>query len=96
MILNTLARCTSRGLFSKGRYDFLINFPWDKDLILHDAGVAPLHTPVSYLCTLPEAVRKKMYLIHVSADNIPKESGLRIAPTGLSNTVELDVDPVRI
>ena len=83
----------NQGVISKARYDFLLNFPWDKDLIFHDAGVPPLHTPVEYLCTLPEAVRKRMYLVHVSRDSIPKECGLKIAPTGLSNTVELDVKP---
>ena len=82
-----------QGVISKDRYDFLNHFPWDSDLIFHDAGVPPLHTPVSYLCTLPEDVRKKLYLVHVSQDSIPEDSGLRIAPTGLSNTVSLNVSP---
>ncbi len=82
-----------QGVISKERYGFLSNFPWDEDLIFHDAGVPPLHTPVEYLCSLPKAVREKLYLVHVSHDSIPKDCGLKIAPIGLSNTVELDVQP---
>lgn len=82
------------GVIGKTRRDFLIDFPWDKDVVLHEAGVAPLHTPIDYLCTLPEETRKRMYLVHVSVSNIPEDSGLQIAPTGLANTLELDADPL--
>ncbi len=90
---DSIKKMYKQGVVSKARYDFLLNFPWDKDFIFHDAGVPPLHTPAEYLCTLPEEVRKKLYLVHVSRESVPKDSGLKIAPTGLSNTVELDVKP---
>jgi len=61
---------------------------------MHEAGIPPLHTPLDYLCTLPEETRKRTFLVHVSADTIPKDSGLQIAPTGLANTLELDVNPL--
>jgi len=82
------------GVISKNRRDFLIDFPWDKTVIMHEAGIPPLHTPLDYLCTLPEETRKRTFLVHVSADTIPKDSGLQIAPTGLANTLELDVNPL--
>lgn len=81
------------GVMNKNRRDFLKNFPWDKDLIFHEAGVPPLHTPMDYLVSLPDPVRKRTYLMHVARDLIPENSGLKIAPTGLSSTVELAVAP---
>ncbi|MBN1662898.1 MAG: cyclic nucleotide-binding domain-containing protein [Deltaproteobacteria bacterium] len=82
------------GVLTKNRRDFLMNFPWDQDVVFHEAGLSPIHTPLSYLCSLPADVRKRMYLIHVNPNIIPGESGLRIAPTGLANTIELDVNPL--
>lgn len=81
-------------ILSKTRRDFLINFPWHNDVIFHEAGVPPIHTPLSYLCSLPREIRERTYLVHVNPDDIPKESGLRIAPTGMVNTLELDVKPL--
>lgn len=82
------------GVLTKNRRDFLTDFPWDQDVIFHEAGLPPIHTPLSYLCGLPEDTRKRIYLVHVNQDSIPKDSGLRIAPTGLKNTIELDVRPL--
>jgi len=82
------------GVLTKNRRDFLLNFPWDRDLVFHEAGVPPIHTPMSYLCSLPEDVRKRMYLVHVNPDSVPDGCGLRIAPTGLANTVDLGASPM--
>ena len=82
-----------KGDMSAGRRDALLNFPWDADAIFHEAGVPPIHTPISFLTGLPQAVRERMYLVHVSPNDIPEGSGLRVAPSGLANTVELDVEP---
>ncbi len=84
----------AEGVLTKNRRDFLINFPWDRDVIFHEAGIPPIHTPLSYLCSLPEDIRKRMYLVHVDPQTIPCESSLRVAPTGLANTIELDVKPL--
>jgi len=37
------------GILSEGRKNSLLNFNWDADLILHEAGVPPLHTPAAVL-----------------------------------------------
>jgi len=84
----------AEGVLTKDRRDFLINFPWDRDVIFHEAGMPPIHTPLSCLCSLPADIRKRMYLVHVNPQTIPRESGLRVAPTGLANTIELDVKPL--
>jgi CRP-like cAMP-binding protein/phosphoribosyl 1,2-cyclic phosphodiesterase len=83
-----------KGVLSKSRRDFLLDFPWDRDVIFHEAGVPPLHTPLSRLCSLPEEVRRRLYLVHVNPETVPADSGLKIAPTGLANTIELDVHPL--
>lgn len=82
------------GILTEDRRDFLLNFPWNQDVVFHEAGIPPIHTPLSYLCSLPEEIRRRVYLVHVNPDTIPRESGLRIAPTGLVNTIELDVNPL--
>ncbi|MCF8091991.1 MAG: cyclic nucleotide-binding domain-containing protein [Desulfotignum sp.] len=82
-----------KGIMDKSRRDFLVQFPWDKDLILHEAGVPPLHTPIDYLVSLPEQVRDRIYLVHVAQDQVPVDSRLKIAPTGLSSTVVLFSSP---
>jgi CRP-like cAMP-binding protein len=84
----------AEGVLTKNRRDFLINFPWDRDVIFHEAGIPPIHTPLDYLCNLPAEIRKRMYLVHVDPRTIPCESSLRVAPTGLANTIELDVLPL--
>jgi CRP-like cAMP-binding protein/phosphoribosyl 1,2-cyclic phosphodiesterase len=82
-----------KGVLSQQRRDFLLDFPWHLDLIFHEAGVPPLHTPISFLAQLPEDVRQRLYLVHVSPQSVPPGSGLRIAPAGLNNTVEIEVEP---
>lgn len=86
-----LTKLRDEGVLSSARCDDLINFDWGSDLILHEAGIPPIHTPVKVLSELPEDVRKRMYLTHVSAAAIPAESGLRLAPPGVENTLTLDI-----
>ncbi len=82
-----------KGIMDKSRRDFLLSFPWEKDLVFHEAGVPPLHTPMECLTSLPEEVRDKTYLVHVTQEKVPRDSGLKVAPTGLAATVSLDVSP---
>ena len=80
------------GVLSAGRKKALIDFPWDSDLILHEAGVPPIHTPVSFLADLPDAVKQRMYLVHTSEKDVPRGKGLRVAREGSENTLVVDVD----
>ena len=63
----------------------------DTDLLLHEAGVPPLHTPLAELDKLPQRVKKRMYVVHSSI--IPEEFDLRKAPTGTAGTIRLDELP---
>jgi hypothetical protein len=60
----------------------------ETDLLLHEAGAPPIHTPLEVLQKLPQRVKKRMYVVHTST--IPKEFDLRVAPTGTAGTLRLD------
>ncbi|MBI4871171.1 MAG: MBL fold metallo-hydrolase [Candidatus Riflebacteria bacterium] len=79
------------GVLSSQRRDELLAFPWHHTLVIHEAGIPPIHTPIEYLSTLATEVKKRTLLVHVSEKTIPSGSGLKIAPTGLENTVDLGV-----
>lgn len=87
---------TFRKLFKKGdinRYRMieLANFPWHHSVIFHEAGIPPLHTPMANLVKLPDSVKKRIYLIHVSDSTIPEGSNLHKAPDGRNKSIEIPV-----
>ncbi|MFX9073399.1 hypothetical protein ABTN28_19245, partial [Acinetobacter baumannii] len=75
------------------RANFFLNNKWHHSLILHEAGVPPIHTPVSVLASFPAEVKERLYLVHTSQKSLPPDSGLKIAPEGVENTLLLDVSP---
>jgi len=84
------------GFLSKQRANGLINFPWDSSVILHEAGVPPIHTPPEILASLPEDVKERLYCVHVSKRGnqgkpFPFNSGLKIAACGVENTIRIEV-----
>lgn len=79
------------GVLSRQRADDLIHFHWDADLILHEAGIPPIHTPMSVLAALPNEVKDRMFLTHVSESSIPPDSGLRLAQPGVDQTMRFAV-----
>jgi hypothetical protein len=58
------------------------------DILLHEAGAPPIHTPLRVLQELPKEVRDRLYIVHTAA--IPSDCGLRVAPTGTAGTLRLD------
>ena len=88
-----LTKLHQQGLFSQERLHQLLQFKWDADIILHEAGVPPIHTPLSTLIDLPDEIKTRVYVNHISAQNIPADSGLTLAPPGVSKTLVLDVEP---
>jgi len=84
-----IGKLQEKGVLSKGRADDLLNRPLQEtDLLLHEAGVPPLHTTFKELEKLPTRVKRRMYVVHSS--NIPDEFDLRKAPTGTAGTLRLD------
>lgn len=88
---NLLTQLGEEGLFSASRMEDLLEFPWHHSLILHEAGIPPVHTPTSVLARLPDEVKSRLYLCHISETAIPADSGLRLAPTGARNTLVIPV-----
>jgi phosphoribosyl 1,2-cyclic phosphodiesterase len=77
------------GVLSKARADDLRNIPLQEtDLLLHEAGAPPLHTPLEVLLQLPERVKKRLYVVHTA--KLPDDCELRVAPTGTAGTIRLD------
>ena len=80
-----------RGIIHKERHDELVSFPAHHSVVLHEAGIPPLHTPVSALLALPEAAKKRLRLVHIAKKDVPE--GLVAADVGLEHTLALDVSP---
>lgn len=78
------------GVFARARYEALVAFPEHHSAILHEAGIPPLHTPTSALAKLPDEVKKRLYLVHIAAKDIPQGVGLRAAREGLEHTIRVE------
>eukprot|EP00520_Triparma_pacifica_P006131 CAMPEP_0118645234 /NCGR_PEP_ID=MMETSP0785-20121206/7387_1 /TAXON_ID=91992 /ORGANISM="Bolidomonas pacifica, Strain CCMP 1866" /LENGTH=809 /DNA_ID=CAMNT_0006537093 /DNA_START=136 /DNA_END=2561 /DNA_ORIENTATION=- len=80
------------GAIGQQRRDMLINngpLSGDHSLIFHEAGVPPIHTPMKLLCDLPENIKQKMFVVHVTPSQIPKDSKLRQA--NAFDTLDIDM-----
>lgn len=76
---------------NKARYHELMNFPWDSDIIYHEAGIPPLHTPVTFLDSLPEKIKKKISLYHISKSSVPQKSNLKRCEPGTQHSLTYKV-----
>ena len=83
------------GTITQERANRLINFPWHHTMVLHEAGVPPLHTPTEVLAKLPEEVKERLYVVHIAAKDLPQGVGLKVAPVGVEHTLRIPVDPPR-
>ncbi len=87
-----ILRLKEEGVISEARCNELLNFPWHHDIILHESGVPPIHTPMATLAALPDDVKKRLYVVHTTNSQVPKDKGLKAALTGVENTLTLEVD----
>lgn len=85
----------AEGIVPVGRRDALRQFPWHHSLVLHEAGVPPIHTPAERLAALPPEVKERLRLIHIAEADLPEGCGLRLARTGFDETVVLPVPEPR-
>ncbi|MBI4178209.1 cyclic nucleotide-binding domain-containing protein [bacterium] len=90
---DAIRKMHEEGVMSRDRMASLLDFPWHLDLIFHEAGVPPLHTPASVLAKLPADVKKRLRLLHTDMRDIPADSGLKRADKGVENTMSLPVRP---
>ena len=77
-------------VISPSRYDELSSFPWDSRIIYHESGIPPLHTPINYLDSLPEHIKRNMVIYHIAKKDFPKETQLTLAKFGIENTLYFD------
>ncbi len=85
-------RLFAEGILSAERRDELLNFPWYHDLVIHEAGIPPIHTQVDTLARLPEEVKEHLWLVHTNPKSLPLGSNLRVAPTGLDQTMIIEAE----
>ncbi len=89
---DTIRKLCDLGVITPERRDRLIEFPWHHSVIFHEAGVPPLHTPIAPLASLPEEVKKRLYLVHIARKDVPADAGLKTAEVGLDKTLRVEVD----
>lgn len=52
----------------------------------------PIHTPTSYLASLPDDVKRRVRLVHVAAKSVPRAKGLQLAREGPEHTIRIPVE----
>ena len=78
-----------KGILTEERANSLRDIPLQEtDVLLHECGAPPIHTPLKVLQELPQKVKDRLYVVHTSA--LAPDSGLRVAPTGTKGTIRLD------
>jgi CRP-like cAMP-binding protein/ribonuclease BN (tRNA processing enzyme) len=80
------------GVLSSERCEDLIDFPWHHTVVIHEAGIPPLHTPASVLAALPEEHKERLYLVHIAEKDLPQDCGLKSARVGLEHTIHIPVE----
>ena len=75
------------GVISKERYSELRSFPWDSKVIYHESGIPPLHTPITFLDSLPKKIKKKTVVYHIAKKDFPVKTDLTLATFGIENTL---------
>ncbi len=81
------------GVLPESRWKFLKEFPWDRRIIYHEAGIPPLHTRVSYLASLPPEIQEKITVYHIARTDMPEGTKLKLARFGIENTVYPEITP---
>ncbi|MBI3039501.1 cyclic nucleotide-binding domain-containing protein [bacterium] len=89
----TIKNLHKLGIINRYRMIELINFPWHHTVIFHEAGIPPIHTPIKNLADLPNSVKERLYLIHVSEKALPPNSELKKAMAGPDETIIIPVTP---
>jgi CRP-like cAMP-binding protein/phosphoribosyl 1,2-cyclic phosphodiesterase len=85
------AEMHAAGILSSERQRQLLGFPWHHAVVIHEAGIPPIHTPVEVLAALPESTKRRLRLIHIAEKDVPPGRGLSLARTGFEHTIRLPV-----
>lgn len=80
-----------KGILTKNRLESLNRNCWNHSLVLHEAGIPPLHTPIKCLMELDEAIKERIYLVHVGKQNVPSEANLKLVPDSLDECLSIPI-----
>ena len=92
---SSLLQLQHRGIISEQRRQYLLHkgSVQPSDLLLHEAGIAPIHTPLESLRALPDELRKNLKIIHVGSQ-MAKEAeamGIEGVKVGFENTITIPI-----
>lgn len=79
------------GCMEPERREELCHFDWSHDLVFHESGVPPLHTPLALLEALDDDVKRRLRVLHVTPARLTGLKGLVIAEPGRDATIEIPV-----
>jgi CRP-like cAMP-binding protein len=80
------------GFMDDARREELTHFDWSHDLIFHESGMPPLHTPLERLEALDDTIKQRLRVLHVTPHRLQGRAGLIIAEPGRAHTIELPVE----
>ncbi len=80
-----------KGVLSPERYAQLCSFPWESEVIYHEAGIPPLHTTITYFASLPKKTQKRIHIYHIARKAFPAGTKLNLCRFGMEHTVNLPV-----
>lgn len=58
-------------------------------MILHEAGVPPIHTSQESFMHFSQKAKQNLYLVHIANKDLKKDLGLKIAKAGIEHTIVL-------
>jgi len=89
-----LAALQQRGIISAERCASLCTdcSVQQADLLLHEAGIAPIHTPFDALAKLPDNIKRSIRVIHCN-DARAAESEFEKVQPGFEHTITIDTEP---
>ncbi|MDP2345864.1 MAG: cyclic nucleotide-binding domain-containing protein [Deltaproteobacteria bacterium] len=86
-------RMFEQGFMDKERREELSAFDWSHDLIFHESGVAPLHTPLPLLDALDDDTKRRVRVLHVTPGRMKGHPTLIVAEPGREATIDLPTEP---
>jgi CRP-like cAMP-binding protein len=79
------------GCMDAERREELSHFDWSHDLVFHESGVPPLHTPLTVLEDLDDDTKRRLRVLHVTPARMTGMKGLIVAEPGRDATIEIPV-----
>lgn len=77
-------------LFNQDRFNEIVHRDFSQyDLILHEAGIAPIHTPKENFMKWDQSIIDKLYLFHCTCDSLKDHEKLKVVKPGLENSLVL-------